>query len=378
MTIGGELGLEFSHLGPGGTPSLESWRKRLAGETVLAANGRAALDLILAAIRRADPGVRAFLLPSYLCGSLLEPFQRAGIETRFFPMDADLRLPIESLPRLAREAGAGGLLFIDYFGRPLSAPERELLTELKASLWLVEDCVPGGLVEDRGREVGATGHFAFTSFRKYTPLPDGAVVWNRSGQALDSVVPGELPRWVQKRALARLLRAEFLRVEREGDAPATGLEPAFLELIAASEELIASEPPARGPSRLSLHAAGFDLDAAAAQRLRQERSLLRLFEAAPAAAARPLRPMADGAGAPNLLPLVCPDRASRDALRAQLARHRVFCAMHWPLPAAVPRDFCAASHWLAERMLCLPLDPAVGDEDVVRVHAAVREFRADQ
>lgn len=372
MTLGGEIGLSLSALA-GADPCLSAWRQRLPGKTALFSTGRAALRGVLGAIRAADPAVKTFLLPSYLCESVLAPFARAGIAVRFYPVAADLRLPVESLGRLRRDAGAGGVLFIDYFGFPVPAAEREAFLDLKREAWVVEDCVPGGLVEGHGESVGSVGHFSFASFRKSTPLPDGALVWNRSELAVCEPEPVETPEWVRRRVLGKLLRAEFLTAESAG-RPEPALEAAYLRLFADSESALDRTGGEDGVSRLSAGLAGFDADAAAAGRRANFETFKRLFERAPVAWAAPLVERSTTGASPNLFPIACPDRATRDGLRARLAERRVFCAVHWPATPAAGVDAGGAAR-LAETMLGLPLGPRMSEGEVASVHAAVAEHQ---
>lgn len=375
MRIGGEIELDPSGLAPAALPLLESWRRRLAGSTTLASTGRAALSLVLEAIRRADPAARTFLVPSYLCGSLLPPFIRAGFDVRFVPVDANLRLPADELGRLAAATGASGVLFIDYFGSPVSEAERQALADLKRKLWVIEDCVPGGLVEQGGRGVGGLGHFAFTSFRKYTPLPDGALVWNRSDLVIETPAISEISEWVRLRLLGKLLRGEVLRQGGDVGGRLDACEQAFLQLFAVSEELLESSGGERGPSRLSAALGNFDLDEAAARRRDNGRRLHARFEERPPGWAGFLLPAPDERDSPSLMPLVCRDRSVRDGLRGHLARADIFSSIHWPLPPGVPEESCRASHELASTILCLPLDHRCGAAEMDRMHAQILAFR---
>lgn len=374
MRIGGELELDLAGLGPSRAPALEEWRARLSGSTILASTGRAALALILDAVRRADRKARVFLLPSYLCGSILPPFAEAGFEVRFIPMGGDLRLPADELSSLARREGAAGILFIDYFGSPVSEVERQALCDLKKSLWVIEDCVPGGLVEGGGRGVGAVGHFAFTSFRKYTPLPDGALIWNRSELTIEAPGHAESSEWIRLRLLGKLLRGEVLRGGNRSGAWTEAGERAFLELFAASEQLLDAGSTERGPSRLSAGLGGFDLIAAAARKRENSRRLRgRFHEDCPGWAALLGAPGENAS--PSFLPLVCRDRPLRDGLRSHLARAGIFCAVHWDLPAGLPENPYQASHDLSARILCLPLDHRCGPGEMDAMHAEVLAFR---
>jgi dTDP-4-amino-4,6-dideoxygalactose transaminase len=370
MTIGGEMELDLDSVGSG-AEAADRWRALLPGRTALASTGRAALASILAALRRADPALRSFLLPSYLCGSLLRPFRDAGIDVEFFPVGEQLDLAVDELPARVKRSGAGGILFIDYFGFPARPAEREALADLKQTIWVVEDCAAGGLLEGGGALIGATGHFAFTSLRKYLPVPDGAVIWNRSGCDMAEPPPVEAPAWVRLRVLGKLLRGER---RGAGAELAPRLEETFLALFAASERLLDESGGALGASRFFAQTQPPDLPAIAGARLENYTRLHERLAQDQAAGLAPLIPPTRGPCAPLVLPLLCRDAGQRDALRRHLALGRIFCPVHWALPPEVDAAAFPGSASLSRRILGLPVDQRYGVSEMDRIHRSVVEF----
>jgi dTDP-4-amino-4,6-dideoxygalactose transaminase len=374
--VGGEFELGLS---PDGLHRPEDvrrfWTSRLPGSNTMASTGRAALTLILAAVKREDRQRHTFLLPAYLCGSILEPFRGAGVRARFYAVDQNLWVDVNALVRAAHQGDVSGVFFINYFGLPADPELREALSGLRKRRWIIEDCAAGGMLETGGDPIGATGHFAFTSLRKFLPVPDGAVIWNRSAARLGTPPIEDDPRWVRLRALGKLLRGEHAAMVPETPLAET-TERSFLALFQDSERLLDLTGGETGPSRYSLQLGPVDYTRCAVRRRRNFRALLEAFtlRGRRTAPIRPLFATLPRASSPLIFPVICRDRTQRDALRRYLGQRRVFCPVHWPLPADVDRAAHADAHRLSARILGLPVDFRYGPADMAACVDHIRAF----
>ena len=310
-------------------------------------SGRTALAILV----EETPG--PWLLPAYLCDSVLQPLRQAGVPFDFYPVGGDLRPRLDELERSVESQSPAVVLVIDYFGFPPSPEDGGRLRALREACLVVEDCVQGSLVELPDAAGGAIGDAAFTSFRKYLPVPDGGL--------LTGVRPRQLPpagASLRQRLLGQLLRGAWVSGEAEGpDAEAT-----FLGLLEAGEAALDDELPFEATSRLSERLiAGLDLAEAASRRRANFGVLLEALEGSEAVTPL-LRDLRAGVS-----PLALPVRVGggrRDALRAELVRRRVFCPVHWPLPPEIDEARFPEEHRLASEMLGLPLDQRYGTADM--------------
>lgn len=139
----------------------------LTGQARFLNGGRASLTVI--ADYLLDHGIRNILLPSYLCPSILDIFQRCGIGWGFYHINKDLSIDLADLGLQAEKFHAA--YFINYFGFPHAAQTITALRALKASgMLLVEDNAQSGF------PVNLTGDFAFNSLRKLVPF-DGSYLF---------------------------------------------------------------------------------------------------------------------------------------------------------------------------------------------------------
>jgi DegT/DnrJ/EryC1/StrS aminotransferase family len=315
-------------------------------------SGRTALALLAEQL----PG--RWLLPAYICETALQPFRRAGIDFDFYSVGDDLRPRLDDLERAVEADEPAAVLVVDYFGFPPEEAER--LRALGDASAVVEDCVHGSLLELPGHAAGAIGSIAFTTFRKYLPLPDGGIV---VGVDRRDLPPATGPH-VRARLLGQLLRGAAVA----GDVSYDDAEPIFLELVDAGESAL-DDVPLSATSEVSARLLGkYDLAEVAERRRANFAALLDAITDSDAVTPifRDLPP--------GVSPLLLPVRVSagaRDSLRKTLIARRVYCPVHWNLPADVDESRFPAEHRLSREILGLPIDQRYDATDMERLATAV-------
>jgi dTDP-4-amino-4,6-dideoxygalactose transaminase len=305
-------------------------------------------------------GAGRWLLPAYLCDSVLQPLRRAGVPFDFYSVGADLRPRLDELERTVDAQSPAAVLVIDYFGFPPEEPDR--LRALRNVCLVVEDCVQGSWLELPDAPGGGIGDVVFTSFRKYLPVPDGGIVTGVEPRSL----PAASGASVRTRLLGQLLRGSALAGQLDG----ADAEPVFLRLLEAGESTLDDELPLESTSAVSERLlASLDLAAAAERRRANFAALVAALEGVEAVTPlfRELRP--------GVSPLVLPVRVAggrRDALRQALIGRRIFCPVHWPLPLEIDRERFREEHELADEMLGLPLDQRYEPADMERLAEHLR------
>lgn len=309
-------------------------------------SGRAAFGRILAALRAR--GVQHVHLPAYLCESLLQPVRALGLEFSFYPVDQNLRATPE--PPVG-----SAVLVVHYFGR-LNPAAATLRPRSGRDFHLIEDAAQA-LLSDWQATVAADVHYVLSP-RKFGPTPLGG--W--------CSVPAKIaprPDAIFLRCLqARRRKAEYF------DTPgpvSEAEEHEYLTLFQDVERELEQDGAADGvPAWVVDAIAGIDwVEAARIRRANQARLAAHL--------GRDLHgPI--GAFDEKEVPLgQVVTLNNRDAVRARLAAARIFCPVHWPLPAEVSRQRFPAAHALSERVLTLPVDQRYSAEDMDRVAATFRE-----
>lgn len=164
MRAGGEFEMDLSMLS---RSCIEEYSPMPDHYKLWVDTGRSALLLALEEIIR-QGGLKQALLPAYICPTVISPFIKLGFKLRFYNLNrlADIPTP---------ESGET-ILFAHYFGKwNFSAIEWVKYLQAKSQFFVIEDCVQASL----NTNVGETGDFVITSYRKFLPQPDGAILGTR-------------------------------------------------------------------------------------------------------------------------------------------------------------------------------------------------------
>src|SRR5439155_11806668 len=160
--------------------------------------------------------------------------ERAGLAVAFYPLTSVLCPDFEFLTTALVRDPRATLLIVHYFGFPTGVAATRVIRAVAPDAWLIEDCSHGSLIEPAVPSIGCDGDFVFTSCRKYLPLPDGALLVNRTTTPL-CVTRDDAGRFARYRLAAKLLRSERLQQA----VPDPWLEDMYLRLFAAAETDIA-------------------------------------------------------------------------------------------------------------------------------------------
>jgi hypothetical protein len=291
-------------------------------------------------------------VPEFICPAVAEAIRAGGGEPLAYPLETPWRPEPAALRTLL--AQARGLVVPFHLGLPPDPLFRELAA-----------AVPGVcVVEDRCHGVGspelAFGHHAIGSYRKWIATPDGA--WLRSrGDCLQ-------PQGEPDAGFGELRLAAALARRWRDDLGDEAVERAAVELFRAGEERAATAGERASVLGERL-VARTDLAQITRQRLANQRELARAL--AGSRRVRLLEP-APGAVLASRVPLLalgvlCEER---DALWRELARQRVFTAVHWR-----DGDWSGAggraAAWAAST-LSLPIDGRLSECDLARLAGLLR------
>lgn len=342
-----EIGSDFEnvedkYLAP--TKSLRlPWEE--ASGTIYLESGRQALAVVETELRR--QGHTHLHVPSYLCDSMISPFQ-IGWTLTSLPVDNDLAVsPSDLLSRVR----SGVLLHAPYFGRRDSPAMLEALDRLRRRGVTV-------VVDETHRVFSGPSPVAdmrVASLRKLLPLSDGGYV--------TGVPPRLQPRLQASASEAAVLRQ--MAMNAKSAALSSGdHSKSHLEVFARAEHAVEMRTcPARisGRSLSLLHR--LDMEMMRSTRETNAISLTRALGGSDRF--RVINPPAD-----NVLPshlVLETDDVTR--LRQYLIGQRIYCPIHWPPSELLPRKL----NW-PSRYISLPIDHRYGEADMLRMAVCIKTF----
>ncbi len=345
-------------------------------EILLVSSGRAAMSLILETIRRAD-GDGEVLVPGYTCFSVAASAVRAGLRVRPLDISPD-DLDFLDLSGPAEEAVA--IVSANLYGNPNDLRTLEVFAQ-ERGIRFIDDAAQALGATSAGRPVGSFGDVGIYSFDKgknISTIQGGAIAVSSPSlvDALSRVIDGlPLPptshlarRYASVAAYAIFLRPwlywlpnALLRLGEtpfELDYPMTRYPGQLEELALAQLGRLQELSTGRRAIAGQLHHRLRDIDGLSFPKSRGGESVA-------------LR-----------LPILLPDRATRDRVRDALVAAGVGATASYPralidVPEIRPHLAPGVSDTprareVAERILTLPTHSFVGDRDMDRMEHCIR------
>jgi hypothetical protein len=319
-------------------------------------SGRQALALVEKTLR--SQGHTRLHVPSYLCDSMIVPFQKTGWALRTLPVDRDLMVnPADALSQVT----SGAFLHAPYFGRQDSSAMLAALETLRKRGVVV-------IVDETHRLFSGPSQVAdirVASLRKLLPVYDGGYVAGLSellaSNASSSVALSSSGSEIAElRHIAQIAKSIALTT---GDN-----DSSHLAIFAKADQAtkVHAQPALISSKSLSLlHRLDFRL----IKQTRQANSIALSRALGQSPCFRIINPPAT-----DLLPshlVLETDEAAR--LRKFLVGHQIYCPIHWPESQLLPRT----QEW-PTRYLSLPTDHRYGEQDMLRIAAKVHAFFAKQ
>lgn len=314
-------------------------------------------DALRALVRSAPERFRRVWFPSFYCQDVPLAVARDGVDVRAYADDP--RLATASIASLELRAG-DAVVVSNTFGLRRAAPLATGLRQLPPGVTLVEDhthdpASPWAL--------GTRAAFAFSSLRKWLPIPDGAILW--SGQGLGVPAPPAMDAEHASIALARLsamlLKARYLAGESVEKAT-------FRALAVDGEQRIGEGSP--GPMSPVSRALLDALPVAEWRAVRRANHDTFVAAVGALAAAGVEVISAVGVEAPYAVTLLFPDASARDRVRGRLVAARVYPAVLWPVDEDVAKRVAGVRDEdarLAARVLSIHCDQRYTAGDMERV-----------
>ena len=332
--------------------AIEDLFKEMA-DSNLFATGRDALGAIVKDSRSTEGH---WLVPDFTCPVVPKTLVACGVCVQPYrwltPWSADVRGLKQKL------LGAAGIIVPFYMGL---APGEDIWKVLGES----DLCV----VEDRCQCVGPPpsseqmlGSYAFGSYRKWLPVPDG-------GYCVKRVGPSPCPSATLNAGMATARLAASLIKHMRDHHPCQDfddlLERAQVELFALGERLADPTKEERRATTIAERVRRTSyLDSIARRRIENQVWLSeRLLKKKSVRILEPCAGAIRTGKTPVLaVPVLCSDR---DGVRAELKSQRIFCAVHWSDADWSGGGGPAAR--LAHDVLSLPIDQRYSPDDLQRV-----------
>lgn len=330
-----------------------SWLKKF-GAVVLTSSGRGAISLMLDQI---TPKVKSVLLPSYVCDSVIIPFDKAGYKLVYYDLNKDLTAANIELKNL----NIGVFFHMGYFGFPTNKNLINLISDLRSQSVIIVEDVTHTLFSTYPNEI--KNDFVIGSLRKWFGLPSGGFL------AADTDIQDKLTNpqndFVILRTASMLQKNEYIETKNPS------LKEEFLRGFARAEHLLDEDYLSCKIDNLSnsiVHQ--IDINFVIDSRRENYKYLLKhiklikeldvLFENLEADVCPLFFPIYIGQG--------------RDELRTELIKKEIYCPIHWPIPEKLKNKLTSKTKRIYDSVLSIPCDQRYGIDDMARTANAINEI----
>ena len=339
--------------------------------------GRTAIALLYRHLcEKSDERSRKVLLPSYICKSVLDPFEKENIV--FYDLKENFEIEETVLCGLLRTGDFdGGILFLmHYFG---VLQNEETLQQIQLlcrehDVTVIEDVTHSLLTKER-----TIGDYCIASLRKWMPVPEGGVIYSNN----------ELPEEWQELEHARssykidamVLKQIFLG-QADGYRELENVElinEAYRRMFVEEEKKIGKHKEFFALSDLSAFLLQCeDMEEIRERRMANYRLLGELLKQNGMELygwqqnGQSTRKIQEGRVVP-FTAILSLKNADRDRFRNYLAEHKIYCAVHWPIETEEQYQYAKVSEW-AENLISLPIDQRYGEEHMWYLAETITEY----
>jgi len=309
-------------------------------------SGRVALYYILENIRQQSSRIDTILLPDYLCESIIETVNLKGYKIKYYELTDQLTIKREQFSKLY--SGKEAVLLINYFGLVNTEEQAEYIRTLDPCSCIILDNVQA--FYEMGNQTKA--NYSFTSFRKWFPTPDGALVKTKE--------PGiSLPKGENKFAEYKIAASILKNCRNEN----VNLDDIYLDIFNKGEQLISTNMDAQMSDASKLIFSNLDFDSTAIRRIENAKFIINELKEL---GINPLLNLEE-----NRVPLFIPIKLhARDLIRIKLAKKGIFCPVHWPV--MIPDQLLKGKE-MFEKELSIVIDQRYNIQDMSQIIIIIKQ-----
>jgi dTDP-4-amino-4,6-dideoxygalactose transaminase len=319
-------------------------------------SGRSALHEILA---NEQLKKKKFLIPSYTCMSVIQPFLNNNIEFDFYKINQDLKIDLNEIHDGLDSKNFDVLLLIDYFG---FTPPKSIIELLKnQNILIIEDVSHMSFLPILLDKYDPYGDIVYGSLRKILPVSDGGFIL-KSDEFTFNVYEKQFAQHALYKAGSLILKELYLLSRIKN----IEYENLYLSLSKFSEKLLdSSDSHNIGVSPLTFNILNsINYEQIYLKRRANYTYLEKLLCERKEIEGLLVNPILqlDTHIMPYLLPLKIENK--RDYIRQKLIESDIFTPIIWDIGESKYTKQFSASLELCNQILCLPIDQRYNMNDM--------------
>lgn len=331
----------------------------LWGNTVLTSSGRGAISLMLDSIEE-DVKYKTVLLPAYICESVIIPFIKKGYNCYFYDIGTNLEPNTNHIANYLGEK-IGIFLHMGYYGFPTNAKIGNLIKHFKKNGTIIVEDITHTLFSYYKRY--KENDYYIASLRKWFGIPSGGFLASKNREVRSIKKIKDSFSSIRKEAL--LIKGKYTQTGNQQ------LKYQFLKMFKSAEEELNNDPAPYDIDGVSnTIILKFDVNELILRRRENFSSLLRHIKDIKA-----INTVFD-----YLTNKICPFffpiyvEKYRDEMRQYLIDEKVYCPVHWPIPAQIKNIESLISKKVYENIISIPCDQRYELNDMESIISLLKKF----
>lgn len=308
-------------------------------------SGRAALYYILENITQTQPQIDTILLPDYLCESIIKTVSYKNLKIKYYELTDQLTLDKNNFSKVY--SGGEIVLVINYFGLANTGTQIDYIRSLDSQSCIILDNVQA--FYEMTNQTKA--NYSFTSFRKWFPVPDGALVKTKEQGMFFPKIENVFSKYK--------IAGSFLKKFRDDNVNFDGV---YLSLFDKGENLIFSDLASKISITSKTIFSKLDLSSIAWHRKENAKFIIEEL------ACLGIKPIIDFNE--EKVPLFIPIKISgRNMIRSRLAEKGIYCPIHW----STNSDTLSKGKEMAKNELSIVIDQRYNKQDMIRIISIIKQ-----
>lgn len=353
--IGGEF-WEFTSLNQMGN-YIKNWFGTDYSKRFLA-SGRTAINHIICDIL-ANNTLKIIYMPSYCCQTMITPFLSNGINVKFYDITINKENGFDY--NIDYNTNCDAILVMSYFG--FYEPKIAEITEIfkRNRKIIIEDATHSLFLKNAN---SPNSDYIFASFRKWTAIPDGAMVSKRNEPFYIKEPTKRHLSFVEKRIDALNKKADFMKGINFN-------ENSYLKAFQDAEDLLNNDYKDYKMDELTIPILNeLNTGEIITKRISNARILINGLSKNPNLDL--IYKNVDDNDCPLFLPAIIKN-GMRDELKRHLIKNEIYCPSHWPKSEI--HKLNDAAGYLYDTELSIVCDQRYDSEDMQRIIKVINNFR---
>ncbi len=352
MEIGSEFWIDKNHIYKEKS-EIPHWLNKF-GNVVFTSSGRGAISLFLDQV---NPKTKKALLPSYICDSVILPFEKAGYEISYYDVDDYFRPVNINTDNIE----LGIFIHMGYFGFPTNKELSDIISKLRANSVIIIEDVTHTLFSSYKNDI--CNDFVVGSIRKWFGIPSGGFLASRGTN--NNKLPYPPNQFVDLRVSSLQQKFEYIKTLDKS------LKQDYLKGFGKAEELLDKDFSSYRIDKMS-EIIIKNLDAIKLKRTRRLNYEFLLRNLNNIREVEVIFKSIDYDVTPLFFPIYV--NRDRNKLRSYLISKGIYCPVHWPIPNQLEGPMNKTTKKIYDTILSIPCDQRYGIDDMKRIIEAIKEF----